>query len=105
MFRVKFILAAPLLATGLFVVVPATALGQTPADPADASARVPALVHRSTFADYRSANDVEAGGWRDANEKVERIGGWRTYAKEAEDARAAEKKAGGNAAPVPHRHH
>ena len=39
----------------------------------------------STFSDYVPDDDIEPGGWREANELVERIGGWRTYLKEAED--------------------
>jgi hypothetical protein len=52
-------------------------------DPADANAEVPALVHRSAFTSYRAAGEIEVGSWREANDTVARIGGWRAYAREA----------------------
>jgi hypothetical protein len=51
-------------------------------DPLNAEARVPAVIHRSAIASHRSAADQPVGSWREANETVNRIGGWRTYAKE-----------------------
>ncbi len=57
-------------------------------DPADAQAPVPPVLHRSAIASYRSIPDESVGSWRTANQNVNRIGGWRTYAKErpVEDA-------------------
>jgi hypothetical protein len=52
-------------------------------DPADAQAEVPALVHSSAFTSYRAAGEIEVGSWREANDTVARIGGWRVYAREA----------------------
>jgi len=52
------------------------------ADPINAQAAVPAAVHRSAIATYRGAEDQTVGTWREANQTVNRIGGWRTYAKE-----------------------
>ena len=53
-------------------------------DPADAQAAVAPLTHRSALADYRKATAASAPtAWRDANDTVERIGGWRAYAREA----------------------
>jgi hypothetical protein len=51
-------------------------------DPADARAAVAPLAHRSALADYRKAA-APPTAWRDANDTVERIGGWRAYAREA----------------------
>lgn len=53
------------------------------ADPLDPKAAVPAVVHRSSLASYRSAGELRVGSWKDANEQVNRIGGWRAYAREA----------------------
>jgi len=68
------------------------ATAQTPSkspdtDPINAQATVPPAVHRSAITTYRSAGDQSVGSWREANQTVNRIGGWRTYAKE----RAAEE--------------
>jgi hypothetical protein len=61
-------------------------------NPADATAVVPPINYRSSFADYRALGDDKAQPWRDANDTVGRIGGWRAYAKEAaESAKAGVK--------------
>ena len=61
------------------------------ADPLEASAPVPPALHRSVLGDHRAYRPAEVGSWSEANETVNRIGGWRTYAREAD--------AGGAAAP------
>ena len=53
------------------------------ADPLNVQASVPPLVHESAFAQYRRLGEVSVGSWRDANDTVSRIGGWRAYAREA----------------------
>jgi hypothetical protein len=53
-------------------------------DPLDAKAAAASLSYRSSLADYRrSATDPAPLDWREANAQVERIGGWRAYAREA----------------------
>ncbi len=52
-------------------------------DPLNPGAAVPAATHASALARYRSAGDVKVGSWREANDMVARIGGWRVYAREA----------------------
>jgi len=52
-------------------------------DPLSAQASVPPLVDESAFTQYRRLTDVRVGSWRDANDTVTRIGGWRAYAREA----------------------
>jgi hypothetical protein len=61
---------------------PATPAG----DPATAHAPVPPVVHRSVFDGYRPHADVVPAPWQRSNETVGRIGGWRTYAREAQPA-------------------
>ncbi|MEO8385560.1 MAG: hypothetical protein ABI583_09980, partial [Betaproteobacteria bacterium] len=51
------------------------------ADPANATAAVPALKFQSPFKDYRPLGDTKLTPWKDANDEVARIGGWRAYAK------------------------
>jgi len=53
------------------------------ADPLDATAKVAPLVYRSTLATYRRIGESESVPWREANDRVGRIGGWRAYAREA----------------------
>ena len=74
-------------AVTLFVTSAALALfAATPArsaDAADPKAAVPPLIYRSAFEGYRPNTEAEVGKWRETNDKVGRIGGWRAYAKEA----------------------
>jgi hypothetical protein len=63
-----------------------TAAAQTPParpDPLDPQVDVPRAIHRSPLAAYRRAGDVELASWREVNDTVTRIGGWRVYAREA----------------------
>ena len=53
------------------------------ADPADARAQVPPLQHASALSGYRRHTDATPIAWKDANDTVTRIGGWRAYAREA----------------------
>lgn len=81
---------ACLLQTLWFAAVPALAQGPQPAGPA---ASAPALAYRSAFAGYKpyeAGGEVTPSAWRSANDEVGRIGGWRTYAKEASQPEAAE---------------
>ncbi|MDO9196116.1 hypothetical protein [Rhodoferax sp.] len=41
------------------------------------------LSYRSAFADYRAYSEQPVASWREANDKVDQIGGWRAYAREA----------------------
>lgn len=59
------------------------------ADPADPAASVPRAVHRSALAGYRRDGEPAPLAWREANDNVGRIGGWRAYAREATAAAAA----------------
>ena len=54
-----------------------------PADPLDAAASVAPLTYRSALAGYRRLSEGEPIAWREANETVGRVGGWRAYAREA----------------------
>lgn len=53
---------------------------------ADPGAATAPLVHRSTLSSYRrtGGEDPPATAWREANDTVGRIGGWRAYAREAQ---------------------
>lgn len=42
------------------------------------------LPYRSAVESYQPFTDEKPGSWRDANDSVGRIGGWREYAREAQ---------------------
>ena len=58
-------------------------------DPTDANVVIPATDYRSPFADYRPLGEDKNTPWKDANDTVGKIGGWRAYAREAADAMKA----------------
>ncbi len=53
-------------------------------DPLDPKAEVAALRYESSFLQYRRLGDDKPVSWRDANDTVTRIGGWRVYAREVQ---------------------
>lgn len=79
-------------------------------DPLDATAAVPPLAHRSALHAYRRLDQNTALSWREANDRVGRIGGWRAYAREANAPEADADAATGPGAdaavaPMPHGPH
>lgn len=69
-------------------------------DPLDAKASVPLLRHESSFAQYRRLSDEKLISWREANDTVARIGGWRVYAREAQRAEPVSPRAPTASAPA-----
>ena len=69
-------------------------------DATDAKAAVPALKYQSPFRDYRPFDDAKPIPWKDANDEVGRIGGWRAYAKEASETPSAQPTAPADKAPA-----
>ena len=90
-------LASSLLASVLLSSAAAAQSRLPASDPGDAGARVAAFVHQPLFRDYQSAHEVSLGSWREANDTVGRIGGWRAYAREAN---ADAERSGEPAAPA-----
>ena len=78
-------------------------------DPLDPQAKVPALVYTSSFAAYRRLGEDKPLSWREANDTVTRIGGWRVYTREAQQAEPVVAPASAASQPpthpMPHRHH
>ena len=70
-------------------------------DPLDAKAGVPALTYRSSFSLYRGLGDDKPVSWREANDAVARIGGWRVYAREAQQPEVAPSVMDAPRAPKP----
>ena len=58
------------------------------ADPAHAQAAVPRAAYRSAFDSYRRHAEPAPIAWKEANDTVTRIGGWRAYAREAAEPSA-----------------
>ena len=71
-------------------------------DPLDPKAQVPSVRYESAFAPFRRIGDDKPVAWREANDAVARIGGWRVYAREAQqpEPAAAAKQAAPSAAPA-----
>lgn len=59
---------------------------RTKPDPLDAGAGVPPVAYSSALAQYQRHAEQAVMSWREANETVNRIGGWRAYAREASQA-------------------
>ena len=53
-------------------------------DPSDARAAGPPVAYTSAFAGYPRIGDASPVTWRDANDTVACIGGWRVYSREAQ---------------------
>jgi hypothetical protein len=81
--------------------IPWAVMCSAAADPLDPKAPVAAPVHRSAFDNYRRHDDVKPLPWRQANDTVERIGGWRSYAREASQPPAAASAPQAPSAPAP----
>ncbi len=76
-------LAMLLLSAGTLPVGAQNAAATKRPDPTDAKASVPPVVYRPAIAKAAPPADVPVGSWSQANDTVWRIGGWRTYAREA----------------------
>ena len=92
------LLAAALLATLTAQAQPAPKAARP--DPLDPKASVPALRYESSFSQYRKLGDEKPVSWRDANDTVTRIGGWRVYAREAQQPDPAPAAKPADAAPA-----
>lgn len=71
-------------------------------DPLDPKAQVPLVRYESTVPKSRRIGEDKPVAWREANDTVARIGGWRVYAREAQqrDPAAAEEPAAPAQAPA-----
>ena len=101
--RAPCALQSALLAASLFATLTAQAQPAAKAarpDPLDAKASVPALSYESSFSQYRRLGDEKPVSWREANDTVTRIGGWRVYAREAQQPDPAPGPKPTDAAPA-----
>ena len=74
---------------------------QTPAPPAPAATTTQAApaAFRSALEGYQPYTDEKIVPWKEANDNVGRIGGWRAYAKEAAQAAPGPQTPGAVAKP------
>lgn len=77
----------------VFALVALPALAQVntppaPSVPATAQAAPATLPYPSAFEGYQSFTEEKVGPWKESNTAVEKIGGWRAYAKEVAEPEA-----------------
>ena len=86
---------AALAASGVGAQTAGAPVAGTPAPQSVAAVR-----YQSAFEGYQSYGDDKLLPWKETNDTVGKIGGWRVYAKEAQGAQpaAAKDPAGGSAA-------
>ena len=51
----------------------------------------PSSVYRSAWSGYRPFADEKVISWREANDEVRRIGGWRAYLRESQEGQSSAK--------------
>lgn len=86
-----------------FLAVSAAAQSPTPTSAVGSAAPPQPISYRSALDGYRPYTEQELMPWREANDTVARIGGWREYARESGDPAApapASSAAGAPAAPA-----
>ena len=83
-----------LLSAGLLLSVPSahaqSTVGAVTTAPTNTASVVSPFQYRSVFTHYHLFNEQPVLPWREANDDVEKIGGWRFYAKEASQPDAAD---------------
>lgn len=84
----KFTIAI-LIAAGVAAALSLPGASIAAPDPTDEKNTVPPIRYQSPFRDYKPLGDDKAIPWKAANDEVSRIGGWRAYAKQAQDAAAS----------------
>lgn len=77
------------------------AVADTRADPLDPRAPAPPLTYQSSLTALTPLNEPRLGSWQSANETVNRVGGWRAYAREAQREARVEPGAAGTQRSVP----
>ena len=82
-----------------------TSRGNDPSTGHQSPSTLPTQLHyTSPIGGYQSFKDQPLLSWREANDRVGQIGGWKAYAREAQ-AEQAEKPSQGAHHPTPHTGH
>jgi hypothetical protein len=88
-FPMRWLTPAGLCAVAFAAAAQAPPSAGRKADPLDVGASVPALAYESALSRYRRAADGRAIPWRESNDTAALIGGWRAYAREAQQPEPA----------------
>lgn len=72
------------------------------AQPGNTATAVPKLVYRSALQSFRPWREQAPGDWRALNDEVTRIGGWRAYLREAQQAPVEPASDGAGPGAPPH---
>jgi hypothetical protein len=80
--KLSILLAAAIVLAGPAI---ATESNAATTDPSNGNALVPPVKYQSPFHGYRPLGEDKAIPWKAANDEVQRIGGWREYAREARE--------------------
>ncbi|MES2949121.1 MAG: hypothetical protein V4858_11325 [Pseudomonadota bacterium] len=78
-----FAACTPLAAFAQADTTPPTPPASAPASPA--ASRPAQATYRSVFEGYQPFTEEKVQAWKDSNNTVEKIGGWRAYAKEVSE--------------------
>ena len=106
----------PLLASSLVLLsaLPALVLAQAvpasatpPAAPASSAAasRPAPPEYRSAFEGYQPYTDEKMRSWKEANDNVGRIGGWRNYSREKSQSQPSSSAPAASGGSAPHTNH
>jgi len=63
-----------------FTSIDAAAREDVAGGPSDPKAKVPLARHESAFATYRYGVEEKSASWKETNELVRRLGGWKAFA-------------------------
>jgi len=74
--------SSPVILTAVSWLIVSGVATAAPHEEARAQTLPTALGYTSVFAHYKGYSDQAVQSWRDANERVGQIGGWRAYARE-----------------------
>ena len=86
-----------------FLSVDVNAQADTPSQPPTPESRLPTkLQYKSAIGSYQAYVDQEVLSWREANDRVGRIGGWRSYAKEISTGQPTSEEPTSPDAHAPH---
>lgn len=82
--KTRFLSPALLAALTLTVLSASLAHAQTATKPSTAQPAADVAPYRSAFEGYQPYTGEKIANWKAANEKVDAIGGWREYARQAQ---------------------
>ena len=74
----------------LWTLGPAHAQNSVKVDGVERQTPVQRLMFHSVLTQYKPYTEEKASAWKAANDEVARIGGWRTYLKEAQEPESVE---------------